>query len=93
MKTQEGLLKDKIKADLIFRGTYWYMVVPVGYGKQTLDFLCCIKGRFLGIETKAPGKYPTPRQYACIDEIKGAGGIAFWCDSFESYLTEMRRNF
>jgi hypothetical protein len=90
MKTEEGLLKDKIKRYLdALPRCYRYMPVPAGYGAQTLDFLCCVNGRFVGIETKAKGKKPTPRQAACIEQIKKAGGAAFWCDDFDSFLIAM----
>lgn len=87
--TEEGVLKKKIKADLDRLGAYWYMPVPGGYGKQSIDFLCCLKGLFIGIETKKEGGKPTPRQWKCISEIIAAGGIAFYCDSFESYVKHM----
>lgn len=90
MTTEEGLLKIKVKRYLdqlprMFR----YMPVPSGWGAQTLDFLCCINGRFVGIETKSKGKKPTPRQEQCMTAIKAAGGAAFWCDDFESFLLGM----
>lgn len=34
-------------------------------------------GRFLGIEVKRPGNYPTPHQAAFLMRIREAGGIAF----------------
>ena len=90
MKTEEGLLKDKVKRYLdALPRMYRHMPVPSGYGTQTLDFLCCIDGRFVGIETKAKGKKPTPRQQQCIEEIKRAGGAAFWCDDYESFMLNM----
>jgi hypothetical protein len=90
VKTPEGFLKDRIKQHLnSLPRRYWYMPVPAGYGKQTVDFLCCVDGRFVAIETKAPGKLPTPRQKLALDEITQGGGIAFWCDSFESYKLVM----
>jgi hypothetical protein len=90
VKTEEGLLKDKVKRYLdALPRIYRYMPVPSGYGQQTLDFLCCIDGRFVGIETKAKGKKPTPRQTKCIEEIKKADGAAFWCDDYESFLLNM----
>lgn len=46
-------------------------------------------GRFVAIETKAPGKVPTPRQSQVIREIQTAGGVAFYCDSFEDFLQNM----
>ncbi len=90
MKTEEGLLKDKVKRYLdALPRMYRHMPVPSGYGQQTLDFLCCIDGRFVGIETKAKGKRPTPRQLQCMNQIVDAGGIAFWCDTYEGFLCDM----
>ena len=84
MKGPEALVKDDVKSWLKSLGAYTCMVVPGGYGHQTLDFLCCIRGRFIGIETKAPGKVPTPRQEACLRAIRAAGGIALWGDNIEA---------
>lgn len=92
MKTEEGRLKDYVKKQLDLLHAYRYMPVPSGYGQQTLDFLCCIDGRFIGIETKAEGKEPTARQSLCIEEIKAAGGIAFWCDSAPSFMLAMKEH-
>jgi hypothetical protein len=88
--TEEGHLKIKVKRYLDqLPKMYRHMPVPSGYGSQTLDFLCCINGRFVGIETKASGKKPTPRQEQCMAAIKAAGGAAFWCDSYEGFLLGM----
>ena len=98
MKTEEGALKDKIKRYLTQLGAYWYMPVPHGYGKQTVDFLCCVPyrtkdglgtSRFVAIETKEKDKKPTPRQEQCLKEVIAAGGVAFWCDNYEGFLLTM----
>lgn len=94
MKGPEARLKDQIKKHLdSLPRCYWYMPVPCGYGKQTLDFLCCIEGLLVGIETKAEGKKPTPRQEACMEQIRKAGGMAFWCDSFDTYISKLGQRF
>lgn len=98
MKTPEAQLKDQVKRYLVRKRAYFFMPVQMGYGKQTIDFLCCVPvthnggriGRMVGIETKAPGKKPTPRQGQCMKEIIAAGGVAFWADSYESFLLNMR---
>lgn len=94
MQTEESLLKTKVKRylDTLSPLPYRYMPVPSGYGAQTLDFLCCINGRFVGIETKSRGKKPTPRQEQCMAQIIAAGGRAFWCDSYDSFLLNMAAN-
>ena len=97
MKTEEGRLKDQVKRYLRQLNAYYHMPVPSGYGRQTVDFLCCIPqyhnggriGRFLAIETKAPGKKPTPRQEQCLREVQEAGGVAFYCDTYEGFLLTM----
>jgi hypothetical protein len=50
------------------------MPVPIGFGAPTLDFLVLVNGHFLGIEAKAPGKNPTPRQLLTMQAIVDAGG-------------------
>jgi hypothetical protein len=96
----EAALKMKIRADLRARGAYVFSPVQMGLGPATLDILACLpvskqmhaigryhdaKGIFVGIEVKVPGNKPTARQKATIEEIKKAGGIAFWCDSLAGY--------
>ena len=81
--TPEGKLKKEVKAYLKSLNAYFFMPVQTGYGATTLDFLVCINGRFVAIETKAPGRWPTLRQDRVIREIIQAGGIAFATDSLE----------
>ena len=57
------------------RKIYYHMPVMNGMGRPTLDFIGCIDGRYFAIETKAPGKTPTPIQQGTIDEISAAGGV------------------
>lgn len=39
------------------------------------DIICCLKGRFIGIETKDDGNTPSELQLAHGRQIKKAGGI------------------
>lgn len=89
MLTEESRLKRYVSKRLKELGCYYHMPVPSGYGRQGLDYFVCLKGRFLGIETKAKGKEPTARQWQCMEEIVKAGGIAFACDSVESFEATM----
>lgn len=81
--TAEAALKKESRVWLRSIGAYIYSPTPVGYGAPTLDDLCCIKGKFVAIEYKAPGKLPTPRQAQTITDVCKAGGIAFATDSIE----------
>jgi len=90
--TPEGLVKAKVRATLAkYDGMYVFMPVPTGYGRTTLDFLCCYRRRFFAIETKAPGKKPTLRQAKELEMIELAMGKTFVIDSVTSpVLDELR---
>lgn len=65
--------------------SYIYSHWPVqnGMGTPTLDCVVCYYGRFIAIETKAPGKKPTPRQNTTIQQMKDAGAIVLVIDTIE----------
>ena len=75
--TPEGRVKAKVKKALEVLGPNCWRFMPVqnGYGSVALDFLCSINGRFVAIETKAPGKKLTPLQEGTKSQIEAAGGI------------------
>lgn len=77
MTTPEGKTKEKVKKLLRRVGVYYHMPVMNGMGAPTLDFICCIRGYYLAIETKAEGKKPTPRQLVTMEEMKAAGAFVF----------------
>jgi hypothetical protein len=56
------------------------MPVQSGLGAKTLDYLICIRGFFVGLEAKAPGKSYTPLQEVHKHEIEAAGGTVFLVD-------------
>ena len=60
----------------------------------TPDIIACVRGRFVAIEVKQPGKHPTPAQVAYIEKIQRSGGIAFVAHSVEEVddLLAPRRN-
>ena len=81
--TPEGRVKAAVKAALKARGIWYCMPMGTGYGSSGVpDFLCCHQGRFLAIETKAPGKRSntTVLQAQQIASIQGAGGTALVID-------------
>lgn len=87
--TAEGKVKKAVKKLLDSYGDYHYrfMPVPTGFGKTTLDFLICYKGRFLAIETKKPLGKPTTLQEQTIEEMRTAGAKVFVIDGD---LTELK---
>lgn len=106
--TPEGKIKAKVKKMLdeykgvatvgldgdILSGYKLYAHWPVqnGMGSPTLDCIGCYYGIYFAIETKAPGKVPTPRQLTTIEQIKAAGGITFVVSSDED-IEAVRRAF
>jgi hypothetical protein len=75
--TPEGRVKAKIKDYLKTTGCWWYMPVQNGMGVMGIpDFIVCYRGRFVGIECKAPGKENTvtPGQQRQLDGIARSQG-------------------
>lgn len=78
MTTPEGQVKERLKRMLRKHAhVYWHCPVMNGMGSPTLDFICCVNGRYFAIETKAPGKHATERQKQTMKEIRDAGGYVF----------------
>lgn len=79
--TPEGKVKKKINKMLDnYKNDgylYYYMSVPSGYGKQTVDYLGCMLGRFFAIEAKRDGEGPTALQEKTLDEVTTAKGKTF----------------
>lgn len=88
--TPEGKVKDVVKKVCKELGIYYHMPVQNGMGKPTLDFILCVDGKFVAIETKAPGKKPTPRQELTMKEMQGAGGIAFVVDTVDPVVVKAK---
>ena len=73
--TPEAKVKAKIKEVLKMERIYYAMPIGTGYGNSGVpDFLCCVNGRFLGIEAKANGNKPTDLQKKNLKDIESSGG-------------------
>ena len=88
----EARIKADIRAWFLAQGAYVFAPVQMGMGMSTVDQLICFHGKFIGIETKVPGKHPTARQIQTIKSINEAGGQAFWATSLEDVKDHMRQN-
>ena len=86
-QTPEGAVKKLVKKWLDDRGWYYYMPSQNGRGRIGIpDFICCSpRGRFVAIETKAPGKRnnTTPNQDRELRWINRVGGVALVVDDVE----------
>lgn len=75
--TPEGKVKDKVKAILNRRGVWYCMPRGQTYGRAGVpDLLCCHRGRFIAVETKAGRGKATPLQLRELKDIFGHQGIA-----------------
>lgn len=93
MLKPEAKVKVPVRKFLRSIGAYVFSPVQMGIGSSTLDDLCCLGGRFLGIEYKAPGKFPTPRQHQVMAEIQKAGGVWIWGDDSAAIIERIKQNF
>jgi Holliday junction resolvase len=53
-KTPEAKVKHKVVEFLKTRGVYYFFPATYGFGRSGVpDIVCCVRGKFLGIECKA----------------------------------------
>lgn len=82
--TPEGRIRVKVdKALATLPNCYRFKPVQNGLGAPGLDYYCCVGGKFIAIETKAPGKDMTPRQNQTAKKITDAGGAVWLISSVE----------
>lgn len=76
--TPEGKVKEKVKGLLKANGVYYFMPCSGTYGTRGVpDFICCVRGMFVGIETKAGYGKPTAMQKEQMNRINENGGFTF----------------
>lgn len=75
--TPEGAVKKAAKKLLDAASAFYFMPVSNGMGRMGIpDIICCLDGRFIGIETKAAKGKPTMLQLKALAEIHNNGGLA-----------------
>lgn len=75
--TPEKKVKDAVKKILNSHNAYYFSPVTGGFGTSGIpDIVACIKGKFIGIETKAGKGKPTALQEKNLMNIMNTGGIA-----------------
>jgi hypothetical protein len=79
----EAKVKAAVKRVLNSIGAYHHWPVQMGHGAPTLDCIGCYHAVYFAIETKAPGKVPTPRQDNTIRNIASAGGLVMVISTVE----------
>ena len=87
----EKQFENKVKKYLKDQGA-WFVKYWGGGGFTKAgipDLLVCYKGRFIGIELKAPNGHPSDLQIYNLDKINKAGGygILLYPKDFENFKT------
>lgn len=93
-QTPEGRVKAKIRSWLKAKGIYAFAPIGSAYGTHGIpDIICCVDGRFIGIECKAPGKEKTTtcNQDQHIAAITASGGVAFVATSLEDVVASFAK--
>lgn len=76
-RTPEGKVKKRVVDELKKYGVYYFCPRGTALGRAGIpDFVCCYRGYFLSIETKAGKNKPTTLQYKEMADIVSAGGVA-----------------
>jgi hypothetical protein len=75
--TPEKKVKDRVVKILRANNIYYFYASTHGFGRSGIpDLVCCVNGKFLGIECKAGGNKPTELQLVELRAIQSAGGKA-----------------
>lgn len=93
--TPESKVKAAVKKVLQARGIWFFMPMQNGFGVVGIpDFICCWKGQFLAIETKAPGKRKdtTANQDRKLQEIQEHGGWSLVVDDATQLIEFLNHN-
>ena len=56
------------------------------YSAGVGDLVGCYRGRYFEIEVKRPGERPTALQLAHLDDVRRAGGLAWWTDDYAAIV-------
>lgn len=84
--TPEGKVKKAVREYLKAKNVWYFQSVSNGMGRVGIpDFVCCWNGRFITVETKAPGKLnaTTANQDRVMEEIRDHGGATVVVDNVE----------
>lgn len=92
-RTPEGTVKVGVKKVLEEFGAWYYMPVQNGMGVSGIpDFIACVDGKFIAIETKAPGRENavTAQQRKQLDGILTHGGLALVITNPDALRTALK---
>lgn len=76
--TPEGKVKQQVVKLMKAYGIYYFSPMTHGFGRSGVpDIICCVKGRFVGIECKAGSNKPTVLQEKEMQDIRTSGGVTY----------------
>ena len=88
--TPEAKVKNKAVKLLKAAGVYYFYASTHGFGRSGVpDLVCCLRGKFVGIECKAGKNKPTALQEEHMRRIRSAGGVAMVVN--EDNINELRK--
>jgi len=90
----ESRLQRKIRKALesAYPGSFWFKVHGGPFQKAGLpDLIGCVRGTFIALEVKMPGKEPTEVQRFVMSQILSAGGYAGYVTSVEEAIEAINR--
>lgn len=94
MAGPEKKVENLIKYELKRLSNIWYFKVAASSEMPPgiPDIIACIDGKFVGIETKAPGKIKntSPAQKVQHELIRKAGGKVIVTDDFYDFLVQLK---
>ncbi len=82
---KESHIQRKIIQTIERLGGYCVNVVQAGKA-GTPDIVCCVDGKFVGIEVKRPGFKARELQAHHLEKIREAGGVSFVAHSVSEAL-------
>ncbi len=87
---KEQGIQAKILAKLRKEDHYAINVIVASKGGVSDIISCDSTGRFWSIEVKRPKEKPSKLQLWNLQQVELHGGIAFWCDSYDSFLIKYK---
>lgn len=92
MSQNETKVQTQIQAYIRSIGGYCFKVHGEIYMRAGIpDIICCIKGKFVGIEVKDGTNTPSELQLAHIRQIRKAGGIGFVSYSVKDVQEQLKK--
>lgn len=78
MSQPETKFKERVLKDLRKIDRCWWVKTQFRAQRGVPDLMICLNGRFVAIELKVDGEFPTPLQDEVLELVQKANGTAFY---------------